>query len=85
MKNLLLVTLLAFAGCTANGKISADAIDSSVTAVCDRHDAYVSDDPRLSDADKATFLRSSALLKKVVAEAKASETSPPVTPAPAGK
>jgi len=59
-------------GCT-KGMIRADAIDGLTTDVCDRHDAMISGkiDPKtISEADKATYLRSTLLLRKVLQEAK---------------
>lgn len=59
-------------GCN-KGMVRADAIDGLTTDVCDRHDAMISGklDPKsISEADKATFLRSSAILRKVLQEAK---------------
>jgi hypothetical protein len=59
-------------GCS-KGMIHVDAIADLTTDVCDRHDKLIQGtlDPKaMSEADKATFLRSSALLRKVLQEAK---------------
>lgn len=67
----LAVLLLAGAGCS-KGTIRADAIDGLIRQVSDRHDALLNGtlDPKtISEADKATFLRSTYLLKEVVKEA----------------
>jgi|GEM_PF-1076351 len=69
---LLLVLLPLFmTGCN-KGMIKADAVGPLTTDVCDRHDKLVTGqlDPKtLSEADKATYLRSSQLLRKVLSEA----------------
>lgn len=69
-----LLVLLPFfmIGCS-KGMIRADAIAPLTTDVCDRHDAILTGklDPKtISEADKATYLRSSALLRKALQEAK---------------
>ena len=64
--------LLACAGCS-KGMIRADAIDGLVRQVTERHDAMLNGtlDPKtISEADKATFKRSTFLLNEVVREAK---------------
>ena len=64
------------AGCSSRGMINADAVETSVMVVSARHDAYVTADPNLSTEDKADFLRSTELLRKVIEAAKASSASP---------
>jgi len=52
------------------GMVYADAIDGPVNRISDRHDAYVKDDASLSADEKAIYLRSSELLRRVLEEAK---------------
>jgi hypothetical protein len=52
------------------GMIRADAIDGPVNHIADRHDAYVREDSSLSDDEKSIYLRSSELLRRIIAEAK---------------
>ena len=52
------------------GMIRADAIDGPVNRISDRHDAYVKEDDSLSDEEKSIYLRSSELLRRIVAEAR---------------
>lgn len=80
----LLVSLALLAGCSANGTIHADAIDTTLTIVCDRDDVYIDSDPTLSPADKATKHRDNTLLRKVVAAAKLAENGPQPVTSPAG-
>ena len=47
-----------------------DDIGGPIIATSDRHDNYVSNDAQLSDLEKRTYLRSTVLLRKVVADAK---------------
>ena len=63
------LVLAGVAGC-CKGHIRADSIDGLVDKVATRHDDYVQKDATLKDADKAIFLRSTELLRKVVDEAK---------------
>ena len=51
------------------GMIRADAIDGPVNRIADRHDAYVKKDASLSDEEKSIYLRSSELLRRIIAEA----------------
>lgn len=51
------------------GMIRADAIDGPVNRIADRHDAYVQEDASLSDEEKSIYLRSSELLRRIIAEA----------------
>jgi hypothetical protein len=51
------------------GMIRADAIDGPVNRITDRHDAYVKADDSLSNEEKSIYLRSSELLRRVIAEA----------------
>lgn len=74
MKKLLVlaVLLLAGAGCT-KGTIHADAIDGLVEKISERHDAMLDGtlDPKtISEADKATFKRSTALIREIIQAAK---------------
>jgi hypothetical protein len=71
VKNLFLIMLLALpVGCSTPGKINADAIDDLVDDVCSRHDFYVTEDRSLDDARRASDLRSSLILRRIVAESK---------------
>lgn len=51
------------------GMIRADSIDGAVNRVADRHDAYVRDDDSLSDDEKSIYLRTTELLRRLLAEA----------------
>ena len=67
-----LLPLGLLGGCHT-GEIRADAIHGSVQIICDRHDAMIDGklDPKtISEADKATYKRSTELLRKVVNEAR---------------
>lgn len=69
-------TLSLAVGCSQKGYVRADAIDGSLISVCDRHDKMLKGelDPKsISEADKKTYLRTSELLRKAVAEAKKDE------------
>jgi len=73
MKKLMLgaILLAALSGC-CKGHISADAIDGLVRKVSDRHDAMLNGtlDPKsVSPEDKATYLRSTELLRQALREA----------------
>jgi len=59
--------LVVCAGCAGAGMVRAEAIAGAVGTVTARHDVYVQADPELGDARKATYLRSSELLRRVVA------------------
>jgi hypothetical protein len=65
----LLFTVLVFSGC-AKGQINVSAIEGSIADVTARHDQYVTADTTLTADAKANYLRSSALLNAIVAEAK---------------
>ena len=69
MKKLLVLALLV--GCGTPGMIQATSIDTTVYEVTARHDVYVRADPTLSAAQRASDLRSTELLRRVVDEAKA--------------
>lgn len=78
VKNAAKVLLVAFTlslavGCSQKGYVRADAIDGSVNTICERHDKMLRGelDPKsIKDDDKKTYLRTSELLRKTVAEAK---------------
>ena len=63
------VLFLALMSCQT-GMIRADAIDGPVKRIADRHDSYVKEDASLSDEEKSIYLRSSELLRRIIAEAK---------------
>lgn len=67
---LVAVTLPLILGACCRGHISADAVAPLIEDVSALHDKLVTKDPAISDADKATYLRSTELLRKVVKEAK---------------
>lgn len=82
-----LVATCLLAGCSAPGRIDPDAIDELVQDVTNRHDHYVEGDGAYEDTDdpkygqRETHLRSSALLRKVIEEAKAAKRrEPPAVP-----
>ncbi len=61
--------MLALAGCTGTGYVQASAVDSGMRKVCERHDKFIKGelDPRaMSEADKATALRTSDLVIQVL-------------------
>lgn len=70
MRNLILAALLLTSTGCAKHTISVDAIDSLITIVSARHDAYIDADKTLDAGKKADYKRSTALLNAVVAEAK---------------
>ena len=51
------------AGCSSQGMVNAVAVQPVLTPVLDRHDNYVANDAGLSDVEKATYLRSTAILR----------------------
>lgn len=57
--------VLLLAGC-CQGHVDADAIRPLVDIVTRRHDSYVREDDNLSDRRKTRYLRSAALLRRVV-------------------
>jgi len=62
---------LALAACTTlQPGIQPEAIDGLVRAVADRHDAYVTADETLDPYDRATYLRSTEILRQVLDAAK---------------
>lgn len=69
----IVIPMLALS-CASRGAIQVDAIETLVEKVSERHDQYVTADPNLSEGDKADFLRSTDLLRKVIEAAKASAT-----------
>jgi len=76
-----MLSLGSVAGCS-KGMISVDAVDGLTTDVCDRHDKILRGelDPKdlngdgkvdeKDDAKRATYLRSTELLRKVLSEAR---------------
>lgn len=69
MKYLLTLSLLALSACSS-GMIHVDAINGLVGPITARHDGYVQNDPALSEELKSDYLRSSAILRAVLEEAK---------------
>ena len=61
--------LLCLAGCQ-RGYILAEAIEPVLVRVAARHDNYVQNDEKLSTPQRETFLRSTELLRAMVAEAR---------------
>lgn len=79
MKKLALVVLvlvgLGSAGCSTKGYIRAEGIAEIVSSIVFRHDGYVSSDPSYfadvtTKAQRESDLRESALLRKIVDEAR---------------
>lgn len=66
----LVVSALTLGGCVSRGTIPAADIEPLIEVVGERHDAYVEADESLSEAQKGVALRSTALLRKVVQEAR---------------
>lgn len=67
------VVIVVGAACGTAGSIDPSAVGPSISTVCDRHDAYVRADPTLSADEKATELRTTELLRRVVQEAQAAK------------
>lgn len=70
------VTILALSalGCTStpgvpNDCVSAGALAGPLDSVLRRHDTYVTNDPTLTETEKATYLRSSQLIEETVEQA----------------
>ena len=73
IRALILLSCLAAAclsGCGSKGMIQASAVDTSMRVVASRHDAYVAADDTLTAEQKATYLRSSEIVVRVLDEAK---------------
>lgn len=77
-KAIFLILALGLTGGCCKGSVKAGAIDDLVKQVSDRHDKLLDRVPDVNgdgkvdgtdDADKATYKRSSALLRQVVKEA----------------
>ena len=68
MKKLFLVPVLLLTSCAS--MIHVDAIDGPVNRISDRHDAYVSADESLSQDEKDIYMRTTELLRRILAEAK---------------
>lgn len=73
MKKLLCIAVLLIVavGCS-KGTVRADAIDGLVDKIAERHDAMLNGtlDPKsVSPEDKATYLRSTQILKEILKEA----------------
>jgi len=69
---LVAILLLGASGCS-KGMIRADAIDGLVEDVCNRHDKILRGEIKLdqvSAEDKATYLRSTEILRRTVKEAR---------------
>jgi uncharacterized protein HemX len=67
-----IVLPLGIGGC-GGGQIRAEAVDGLVRQVSDRHDKLVKGELKaseISEADRATYLRSTELLRKVLDEAR---------------
>lgn len=69
MKKLAFVLALFLAACS-QGMINVDALEGLVEPVAARHDAYVEADDSLDVAAKADFLRSTAILRDILAAAR---------------
>ena len=61
------------AGCCAPGTIQASEVAPLASRVSDRHDAYVTGDPGLTDKQKERMLRSTAILRTVFSRAMAKD------------
>lgn len=70
MKRFAVVFLLGLAGCAPTGYVKASEIEPLYLHVDKRHDAYVKNDPALTEAQRKRFLRSSAIMRLVLEEAK---------------
>lgn len=65
----LIISMVPFVGCS-KGMINVGAIDGIVQDVTIRHDNYVNNDPDIDDEHRSAYLRSSQLLREIVAEAR---------------
>jgi len=74
---LLAIGLLGLAGCSTEGYVKVENIEDLVEPVCDRHDAYVIADPTLEPEKRASELRSTEILRRVLREAKAHPADAP--------
>lgn len=70
LKSVAVLAAVTLASCGSTDMISVDAIEGSVRIVSDRHDEYVREDADLSEDERAIYLRSTELLRRVVDEAK---------------
>ena len=74
---ILTFALSSLQGCGTPGYIRAEAIDTTVRGMVERHDAYTVSDPALSDLERRVYLRDGELLLQLLDEAQApSEASP---------
>lgn len=64
--------LMLLTGC-CTGHISASVIEGPIKKVTARHDDYVQADENLGSTERDTYLLSSELLQRLVAEAKKGE------------
>lgn len=56
------LAVLALGACAPKTAVDAVAIDVPLRGVVSRHDQYVLNDPKLTDVEKKTYLRSSEIL-----------------------
>lgn len=61
-----LLLIAALSASCATDMVRITEIADLVTAVSDRHDAYVTADPTVTDEQKRVFLRSTTLLRMVI-------------------
>lgn len=69
MRHFMLALVVLVSGCH-KGYVSAENTHEAVEIVLERHDAYVAADPSLDDAKRASYLRTSELLRTAYAEAR---------------
>lgn len=67
-KKLILALAFLLPSCSTN-MISVEALEPALSPVIQRHDAYVADDPALSEDEKEIFLRTTELLRRLLEEA----------------
>lgn len=79
----LVLVVLALAsilgGCSGGGSIRGDALAPIATPILNRHDNYVANDTGLSQVEKDTALRSSAIMRDMI---QAATTPAKLEPAP---
>lgn len=68
--------LIFLIGCGTPGYIRADAIEGTVTAIIDRHDAYVDNDPSLKELERRIYKRGGELIKMLIEEAQRPSEAP---------
>lgn len=64
-----LVLLLMLVTSCQSGTVPVGELDGLFVPIMERHDRYVSQDDTLTESDKATYLRSTAIMRDIITEA----------------